>query len=93
VATTNFARLTNETLTVWKRDIWRQGRNESFLHEFVGDGNNAMIQRVKEQTQTRKGARAVITLVRRRAESARATAPEAIVRLCVGVVSKPDPLS
>lgn len=63
MSTTNFTRLVNNQLTVWSRDLWAAARNYSFLNNFVGDGANAMVQRITELKQTAKGARAVITLV------------------------------
>lgn len=63
MATTNFAALTSEQLTVWSRDFWRVARNNSFINQFAGSGQNAMVQRVSELTQSEKGARAVITLL------------------------------
>lgn len=60
---TNFAALTENELTVWQRDIWHAARNQQFLNQFTGDGDDAMIQRVSELTKTQKGARAVMTLV------------------------------
>jgi N4-gp56 family major capsid protein len=63
MALTNFAALTDEQLTVWKRDVWRAGRNSAFLNRFLGTGENSMIQRITELTESEKGARAVITLV------------------------------
>lgn len=60
---TNFAKLTNEQLTVWSRDLWRAARNTSFLNAFVGSGPDAMVQRITELKKGNKGARAVITLV------------------------------
>jgi len=63
MAQTNFAALTDEEKTVWSRELWKAARNNSFMTKFLGDGNGAMIQRIKELTKTEKGARAVITLV------------------------------
>lgn len=63
MAITNFAKLTNEQLTVWGRDLWRAARNVSFLNAFAGTGPNSMVQRITELKKTRKGARAVLTLV------------------------------
>lgn len=60
---TNFSKLTSEQLTVWGRDLWRAARNVSFLNAFAGSGPDAMVQRVTELKKTRKGARAVLTLV------------------------------
>lgn len=63
MANTNFAALTNEQYTVWSRDFWKEARNKTFLNAFVGNGPNAMIQRITELSQTKDGARAVITMV------------------------------
>jgi N4-gp56 family major capsid protein len=63
MAATNFAALTDEQLTVWSRDFWREARNRSFVMSFVGSGQSAMIQRIDELRDTTDGARAVITLV------------------------------
>jgi N4-gp56 family major capsid protein len=64
MAMTNFGKLTNEQATVWARDVWREARQQSFfMSNFVGDGMNAMISRVKELKQVKGAARAVITLV------------------------------
>ena len=63
MATTNFASLPSEQLTIWSRDFWRVARNMSFINQFAGSGPNAMVQRVSELTQSEKGARAVITLL------------------------------
>ena len=63
MAVTNFAALTSEQLTVWKRDVWRAARHYQFMNRFTGTGNDSMIQRITELTESEKGARAVITLV------------------------------
>lgn len=63
MATTNFAALTSEELTVWQRDVWRHARNYSFINNFLGSDSNSMIQRITELKKSEKGARAVITLV------------------------------
>src|SRR5690348_7569241 len=60
---TNFGLLTAEQLTVWSRDFWKETRNQSFVMSFLGDGPNAMIQRVKELKPGNNGARAVLTLI------------------------------
>ena len=60
---TNFAALTDEHLTVWKRDVWRWARNRSFINKFMGKSNDSMIQHITELKKSEKGARAVITLV------------------------------
>ena len=63
MAATNFAALTDEQLTVWSRDFWREARNKTFIMRFAGDSSNSMIQRITELRKTTDGARAVITLV------------------------------
>lgn len=63
MALTNFAALTDEQLTVWRRDLWRQARNLSFINKFLGKGPNSVIQHITELKKTEKGARAVITLL------------------------------
>lgn len=63
MALTNFAALTQEQLTLWQRDVWRQARNHSYLTRFMGDGPNSMIQRITQLKKDKKGARAVITLL------------------------------
>ncbi len=63
MATTNFSALTSEQLTVWSRDVWRFARSNAFLNRFLGSGPGAMIQHITELTKSKKGARAVITLV------------------------------
>lgn len=63
MATTNFASLTSEQLTIWSKSFWRTARNNSFINQFAGKGQNAMVQRIDELTQSEKGARAVITLL------------------------------
>jgi N4-gp56 family major capsid protein len=63
MATTNFTRLTTQQLQVWSREIWQAARDWSFVNNFVGNGTNAMIQRISELKQTKNGARCVITLV------------------------------
>ena len=60
---TNFAKLTTEQKTTWSRQLWKIARNNAFISQFMGSGNNAMIQRITELTKSEKGARAVITLV------------------------------
>lgn len=63
MSVTNFGLLTDEQLTVWQRDVWRAARNAQFLKRFIGNDENAMIQRIAELKKDEKGARAVITLV------------------------------
>jgi N4-gp56 family major capsid protein len=63
MAQTNFAALTTEQLTAWSRDFWRHARNMSFVYRFAGSGSNSLIQRVTDLTKTKKGTRAIMTLL------------------------------
>ena len=63
MANTNFAALTSNQLTAWSRDFWRVARNFSFINQFAGTGQNAMVQRITELTKSDKGTKAVITLL------------------------------
>jgi len=63
LSNTNFAALTDEELTVWSLDFWRKARNRSFANRFTGTSQDSMIHRITELTKTKKGHRAVITLV------------------------------
>lgn len=63
MALTNFGALTQEQLTLWQRDVWKQARNHSYLTKFMGDGPNSLFQRVTELKKDKKGSRAVITLL------------------------------
>ena len=63
MALTNFASLTSNQLTAWSRDFWNVARNMSFVNQFAGAGQNAMVQRVTELTKNDKGTKAVITLL------------------------------
>ena len=60
---TNFAKLTDEQLTIWSREMWHHARNYAFITRFTGDSPNSMIQRITELKKSKKGARAVITLL------------------------------
>lgn len=63
MATTNYGTLTGDQLQVWSRDFWRVARNMSFVNQFSGSGQNAMVQRVTELTKSNKGTKANITLL------------------------------
>ena len=63
MALTNFGALTQEQLTLWQRDLWKQARNHSYLTRFMGDGPNSLIQRTTQLKKDQKGSRAVITLL------------------------------
>mgnify|MGYP003133371039 CR=1 FL=1 len=63
MAVTNFAALSANEILLWKRQTWRQARNQMFTTNFVGGDSNAMIQRVTDLRPTTKGTQCVITLV------------------------------
>lgn len=63
MALTNFGALTQEQLTLWQRDVWKQARNHSYLTRFMGDGPDSVIQRITQLKKDQKGSRAVITLL------------------------------
>lgn len=63
MALTNFAALSDAQKRVWSRDVWEAARTQMFVNKFIGDGENAMIQRITELTKTEKGDQCVIQLV------------------------------
>jgi N4-gp56 family major capsid protein len=63
MAKTNFAALTNEQLTAWGKKFWHHARTNAFVTKFTGTGSNSMIDRTTELTKSKKGNRAVITLL------------------------------
>lgn len=65
MAMTNFARLPLQARLAWGRRLWRATRNSSFiLKHFTGEGEQSVIQRVTELSETAKGtSAAVFTLV------------------------------
>ena len=63
MAKTNFAALTAHEKKVWSLQFWKMARNASFINQFAGTGENAMVQRVTELTKSTKGDRAVMTLI------------------------------
>lgn len=63
MGTTNFAKLPIRPLTIWKRQTWRQARNQMFVSNFLGSGSNSMINRITELSAGTKGTRAIVTLV------------------------------
>lgn len=63
MALTNFAALTAEQKTAWGMAFWHHARNNAFISQFLGTGPNSMIQQVTELTKSKKGTRAVITLL------------------------------
>ena len=63
MAKTNFAALTDEQYTAWGMAFWHHARNNAFISKFMGKGPNAMIQHITELTKSKKGVRAVLTLL------------------------------
>lgn len=63
MAKTNFAALTEEQYTAWGMSFWHHARNNAFISRFMGKGPNAMIQHITELTKSKKGVRAVLTLL------------------------------
>lgn len=60
---TDFGALQTAQVVAHSRDFWKAARNLSFINQFSGKGDNAMIQRVTELRKTAKGNQAYITLV------------------------------
>lgn len=60
---TNFAALTATQKVVWSRDIWSAARDQMFIKNFTGTGDNSVIQRVTELTKTEKGEQVLMHLV------------------------------
>lgn len=63
MAITNFANQTNEQVTAWSMKTWRRMREVSFLEKLVGSNAQSEVQRISELTKSRKGTRAVFTLI------------------------------
>lgn len=60
---TNFAALTPKQKIVWSRDVWSAARDQMFIKNFIGTGQNALIQRITELTKTEKGEKVMMHLV------------------------------
>lgn len=60
---TNFAALTPKQKIVWSRDVWSAARDQMFIKNFIGTGQNALIQRITELTKTEKGEKMLMHLV------------------------------
>lgn len=63
MATTNFGLLTDEQYTAWAMKFWHHARNAAFITQFTGKGPNSVIQHIDTLTKSKKGNRAVITLL------------------------------
>jgi N4-gp56 family major capsid protein len=64
MANTNFSSLLTEEKKVWSRDLWKQARQNSFIMQMAGSGPNAAFQRITELTQSERGTKAVMTMVK-----------------------------
>lgn len=60
---TNFAALTPQQKIVWSRDVWSAARDMMFIKNFIGTGDNSVIQRITELTKTEKGEKVLMHLV------------------------------
>ncbi len=60
---TDFNGLGLQEIQAWSLSFWAEARNRSMVMPFVGDGPEAMIQRITELTATKSGNRCVITLL------------------------------
>lgn len=60
---TNFAALTPKQKIVWSRDVWSAARDQMFIKNFIGTGDNSIIQRITELTKTEKGEKVLMHLV------------------------------
>ena len=63
MAFTAFSELTPQQKLVWSRDVWQGARDAMFIKNFIGTGDNALIQRITELTKTEKGEQVVMHLV------------------------------
>jgi N4-gp56 family major capsid protein len=60
---TNFAALTPIQKVCWARETWSAARDQMFLKNFSGKGDNNVVQIIKELTKTEKGESAIFQLV------------------------------
>jgi len=63
MATTNFAKLTEQEILIWSRDLWKEARDNSYWTRFTGSKGNTPIHRFTELTKTKKGTKAIFQLV------------------------------
>ena len=63
MAFTAFSELTSQQKLVWSRDVWQAARDQMFIKNFIGTGDNSVIQRVTELTKTEKGEQVIMHLV------------------------------
>lgn len=60
---TNFAALTPIQKVNWARETWSAARDQMFLKNFMGKGQNNVVQVIKELTKTEKGDQCLFQLV------------------------------
>lgn len=60
---TNFAGLTPIQKVNWARETWSAARDQMFIKNFMGKGENNVIQRITELSKTEKGEQCVFQLV------------------------------
>jgi N4-gp56 family major capsid protein len=60
---TNFASLTPIQKVNWARETWSAARDQMFIKNFMGKGENNVIQRITELSKTEKGEQCVFQLV------------------------------
>lgn len=60
---TNFAALTPIQKVNWARETWSAARDQMFIKNFTGKGENNVIQRVTELSKTEKGEQCLFQLV------------------------------
>lgn len=60
---TNFAGLTPIQKVNWARETWSAARDQMFIKNFMGKGENNVIQRITELSKTEKGEQCLIQLV------------------------------
>lgn len=60
---TNFASLTPIQKVNWARETWSAARDQMFIKNFMGKGENNVIQRITELSKTEKGEQCIFQLV------------------------------
>lgn len=60
---TNFASLTPIQKVNWARETWSSARDQMFIKNFMGKGENNVIQRITELSKTEKGEQCIFQLV------------------------------
>lgn len=60
---TNFAGLTPIQKVNWARETWNAARDQMFIKNFTGKGDNNVVHRITELTKTEKGDQCIFHLV------------------------------